>query len=175
MSGMSEIADCPPSPIADDPSVRPLPTFSPSHWTSLVHPTPVLLPGKSHGRRNLVGCSPWGRKESDPTEELPFLPFLPPPVSHSPCLFTRCQPPYACSCTVPLCFSRCYTVRLKMFSLFCVFAFYVFFFYVKNTIKSITVPYYIADCVSQMPRLTLLDLQTHWTYDCALRTELVHM
>ena len=25
------------------------------------HPTPVLLPGKSHGRRNLVGCSPWGR------------------------------------------------------------------------------------------------------------------
>ena len=25
------------------------------------HPTPVLLPGKSHGRRILVGCSPWGR------------------------------------------------------------------------------------------------------------------
>ena len=25
------------------------------------HPTPVLWPGKSHGRRNLVGCSPWGR------------------------------------------------------------------------------------------------------------------
>ena len=31
-------------------------------------PTPVLLPGKSHGRRNLVGCSPWGRTESDTTE-----------------------------------------------------------------------------------------------------------
>ena len=27
------------------------------HW----HPTPVLLPGKSHGQRSLVGCSPWGR------------------------------------------------------------------------------------------------------------------
>ena len=27
------------------------------HW----HPTPVHLPGKSHGRRSLVGCSPWGR------------------------------------------------------------------------------------------------------------------
>ena len=27
-------------------------------------PTPVLLPGKSHGRRSLVGCSPWGRTES---------------------------------------------------------------------------------------------------------------
>ena len=25
------------------------------------HPTPALLPGKSHGRRSLVGCSPWGR------------------------------------------------------------------------------------------------------------------
>ena len=36
------------------------------------HPTPVLLPGKSHGWRSLVGCSPWGRKESDATERLPF-------------------------------------------------------------------------------------------------------
>ena len=25
------------------------------------HPTPVLLPGKSHGQRSLVGCGPWGR------------------------------------------------------------------------------------------------------------------
>ena len=36
------------------------------------HPTPVLLPGKSHGRRSLVGCSPWGRWESDMTEWLHF-------------------------------------------------------------------------------------------------------
>ena len=35
-------------------------------------PTPVLLPGKSHGRRSLVGCSPWGRRESDTTERLRF-------------------------------------------------------------------------------------------------------
>ena len=34
------------------------------------HPTPVLLPGKSHGWRSLVGCCPWGRKESDTTERL---------------------------------------------------------------------------------------------------------
>ena len=33
-------------------------------------PTPVLLPGKSHGRRSLVDCSPWGREESDTTERL---------------------------------------------------------------------------------------------------------
>ena len=32
------------------------------------HPTPVLLPGKSHGQRSLVGCSPWGHTESDMTE-----------------------------------------------------------------------------------------------------------
>ena len=32
------------------------------------HPTPVLLPGKSHGWRSLVGCSPWGRQELDSTE-----------------------------------------------------------------------------------------------------------
>ena len=35
-------------------------------------PTPVLLPGKSHGRRSLVGFSPWGCKESDMTEQLHF-------------------------------------------------------------------------------------------------------
>ena len=38
------------------------------HW----HPTPVLLPGKSHGWRSLVGCSPWGCKESDTAERLHF-------------------------------------------------------------------------------------------------------
>ena len=38
------------------------------HW----HPTPVLLPGESHGWRSLVGCSPWGRGESYTTERLHF-------------------------------------------------------------------------------------------------------
>ena len=36
------------------------------------HPTPVLLPGKSHGWRRLVSCSPWGHEESDTTERLHF-------------------------------------------------------------------------------------------------------
>ena len=36
------------------------------------HPTPVLLPGKSHGQRSLVGCSPWGCEELDTTERLHF-------------------------------------------------------------------------------------------------------
>ena len=41
-------------------------------WRRQWHPTPVLLPGTSHGRRSLVGCSPWGREESDTTERLDF-------------------------------------------------------------------------------------------------------
>ena len=46
--------------------------FSCFTWRRWWHPTPVLLPGKSHGRRSLVGCSPWGREQSDTTEQLPF-------------------------------------------------------------------------------------------------------
>ena len=41
-------------------------------WRRRWHPTPVLLPGKSHGWRSLVGCSLWGCEESDMTERLPF-------------------------------------------------------------------------------------------------------
>ena len=37
-------------------------------WSRQWHPTPVLLPGKSHGRRSLVGCGPWGGYESGMTE-----------------------------------------------------------------------------------------------------------
>ena len=32
--------------------------------------TPVFLSGKFHGQRSLVGCNPWGHKESDRTERL---------------------------------------------------------------------------------------------------------
>ena len=42
------------------------------YWRKQWHPTPILLPGKSHGRRSLVGCSPWGCEELDTTERLPF-------------------------------------------------------------------------------------------------------
>ena len=41
---------------------------SPRKW----FPTPVLLPGKSHGWRSLVGCSAWSRYESDMTERFTF-------------------------------------------------------------------------------------------------------
>ena len=44
----------------------------PWKWRRQWQPTPVLLPGKSHGRRSLVGYSPWGCEEWDTTERLHF-------------------------------------------------------------------------------------------------------
>ena len=41
-------------------------------WRRRWHPTPVLLPGKSHGQRSLVGCRLWGYTDSDTTKWLPF-------------------------------------------------------------------------------------------------------
>ena len=47
-------------------------SLPPSHleWRRKWQSTPVLLPGKSHGQRSLVGYSLWGHKESDMTEQL---------------------------------------------------------------------------------------------------------
>ena len=45
-----------------------MPFWHPLKWSW--QPTPVLLPGKSHGQRSPLGCSPWGRWESDTTEQL---------------------------------------------------------------------------------------------------------
>ena len=42
--------------------------FTFMHWKRKWQPTPVFLPGESQGRGSLVGCRPWGRTESDPTE-----------------------------------------------------------------------------------------------------------
>ena len=41
-------------------------------WRRKWQPSPVPLPGKLHGQRSVVGYSPWGRKESDTTEQLHF-------------------------------------------------------------------------------------------------------
>ena len=46
-------------------------------WRRKWQSTTVLLPGKSHGQRRLVGYSPWGRKESDTTERLNWLTNFP--------------------------------------------------------------------------------------------------
>jgi len=59
-------------------------------WRRRWHPTPVLLPRKSHGRRSLVGCSPWGH-ESDMTEWFHFHFSL-------SCIGERNGNPLQCSC-----------------------------------------------------------------------------
>ena len=70
--------------------------ISPPFWTSLPlsrrrrwHPTPVVLPGESHGRRSLVGCSPWGREESNTTEQLHFHALEKEMATHSSVLAWR--------------------------------------------------------------------------------------
>ena len=55
------------------------------------HPTPVLLPGKSHGWRSLVGYSPWGCEEWDTTERLHFHFSL-------SCIGEGNGNPFQCSC-----------------------------------------------------------------------------
>ena len=70
-------------------------------------------------------------------------------------------------------FSRYCTVRLKMFSLIFVHFLYVLLYF--KYYKPITAQYYIANGVSWVPRLTLLDLRTNWTNKHALRTELVRI
>ena len=71
--------------------VTSLSLFTFTHWRRQWHPTPVLLPGKSHGRRSLVGCSPWGREESDTTERLHFH-------SSPSCIGEGNGNPLQCSC-----------------------------------------------------------------------------
>ena len=61
-----------------------------------------------------------------------------------------------------------------MFSLFFAFVFFMYYLCGKYC-KPITVQYYIADCVSWVPRLTLLNLRTDWTYEHALGKELARM
>ena len=58
--------------------------------------------------------------------------------------------------------------------IFCVRLFFMYYLCEKYY-KPITVQYYVADCVSWLPRLTLLDLRTNLTYEHALGTELVLM
>ena len=51
-------------------SVKNLPGLGRSLEGGAWQPTPVFLPREFHGQRSLVGCSPWGPKESDTTERL---------------------------------------------------------------------------------------------------------
>ena len=84
-------------------------------WKRKWQPTPVLLPGKSHGWRSLVGYSPWGRKGSDMTEQLHlilvsilFSQIIPPSLSpHSP---------KVCSLHLCLFYSLAYRIIIQLSS-----------------------------------------------------------
>ena len=85
-----------------EPWVRKIP------WRREWLPTPVFLPGKSHGQRSLVGYSPWGHKESDTTTTdqltlfkllvliLLFLSYVQRPYCHF-CIFMNVSWPKVCS------------------------------------------------------------------------------
>ena len=57
-----------PADEGDAGDLGPIPGSGRFPWGREWQPTPVFLPGESHGQRSLVGCSPWGRKELDTTE-----------------------------------------------------------------------------------------------------------
>ena len=57
-----------PASAEDARDMGSIPWVGKSHWRRAWQPTPVFLPGESHGQRSLVGYSLWGRTESDTTE-----------------------------------------------------------------------------------------------------------
>ena len=69
-------------------------------------------------------------------------------------------------------FSRYCTVRLKMFSFLCLFFMY---YLCERYCKPITMQYHIANCVSWVPKLTLLVLGTNQTQECTFGTKLIHL
>ena len=92
-------------------------------------------------------------------------PPLSPPVSNSSYLFTRCQ---------PVC-QLLYSTTVLFKALYCKIKILFFMYYLCETIINLLQYSTIADCVSWIPRLTLLDLGTNWTYKRILRMELVWM
>ena len=58
----------PPANAGDARDMGSIPTSGRSPGVGNGKPTPVFLPGESHGQRSLVGYSPWDHKESDTTE-----------------------------------------------------------------------------------------------------------
>ena len=86
-------------------------------WRRKWQPTPVFLPGESHGQRSLVGYSPWGRKESDMTERFQQQQLWKTPLfqlitrecmASSPFFWFNCSETGYLSCTFRRAFRWCY-------------------------------------------------------------------
>ena len=67
------VVKCPLANAGDTRDTGSIPGLARSPWSRRWQFTPIFFPGKSHGQRSLVGCSPWGRKESGTTERLHYL------------------------------------------------------------------------------------------------------
>ena len=87
----------------------------------------------------------------------------PPPITLLACSLTvsPCMP-----AAVLLYFSRYWTIRFKMFHFL-----FLMHYLCEKYYKPIIVQYYVANCVSWVPKLTLLDLRTNQPYELALRLE----
>ena len=57
-----------PANAGDKRDAGSIPTSGRSSGGGYGNPTPIFLPGESHGQRSLVGYTPWGHKESDTTK-----------------------------------------------------------------------------------------------------------
>ena len=71
-------------------------------WRRAWQPSPVFLPGESHGQRSLAGHGPWGRKESDTTEATKQARTVGPGRHRLPCPLSRLSyPPLGPSLSTP--------------------------------------------------------------------------
>ena len=66
----SSVVKNPPANVGDTGNLSWIPWVMKIPWRKKWQPTPVFLPGKSHGERSMVGYSPWGHKESNTTQQL---------------------------------------------------------------------------------------------------------
>ena len=98
-------------------------------------------------------------------------PPLPSPLINSSFLFTRYQSLYASCCTVLFRVLHCEVTDVVFIFCICIFMYCL----CEKYHKPITVQYYIANCDSWVPRLTMLELWTNLTYKHALEMKLVHM
>ena len=81
----------PPANAGDVRDAGSIPGWGRSH-RRVWQPTPVFLPGASHGQRSLAGYSPWGRKESDTTEQQHFFRWVSGKAYAHPCRTCRFSP-----------------------------------------------------------------------------------
>ena len=117
----------------------------------------------------MVACppTPVAVNPSAPPSSITSSPHL---EGYSSCLFTPCQPVCAIWYYTTVLFKVLYS-RIKNVLVFVCFLMY---YLCEKHYRPIIVQYYMADCISWVPRLALLGL-SNWTHESALWTELTHV